>query len=698
MVIDDMKRLLVAFFMLIAFFSLICTVNASFDYKIFWQYKTYESTNIEPVIAYINPDEGMNIFFASGNDIHVLDSFGREIWNYELDDDVFHMTVRDINNDKYPELIVGSKSTGVYVYKYRGDLIWHRMESRHKVYTIVQDIDLRPGMEILTASGFNITLYSSEGDKIWSFKTLREINTKPILKDLDLDGKLDVIVGANDLMYVISTPPYKSMFYQTNGGVLPQPIVFDIDRDGLLEIIYSTGGNKVNILNHSQTGLDLELEHDVERGIVTSPIIIDMGGDKVFDMIIGTQNRFLYVINSSGYRLWKYSTPIRLHYPPANADLNMDGIDEIIYPSGDTLFILNDTRTVWSYKVKKPITSSPIVKDINGDHIAEILVSTNDGTLNVFSREYYVKKSIADDFYKKAIDYYESESYFNSIAYNELAKQQYEKIGDSESLIKTKRLVLRIEANELLNMGQVYYDFGFYTNSEELSDKSLQTFKMINYREGIEESLFLKQKSIMHREAEDLIDLSKLDYVEGKFIDSRFKALQASRLYRLINYTEGFLDADSVVEDVFNKIHADSYYFLAVLAYYNKTESAEARHYLSKAEDAFSKVNDTEGLERIGRIDKRITADSLLVKAQSNYKSGHKREAFGFALDAKTIYGQLGYDIGLLKAQDIIDKSGIVEEPGKIRTLEEKNDIIMYALVALVSLLIVLLIVKKVKS
>jgi tetratricopeptide (TPR) repeat protein len=668
--------------------------SASLDYGVYWKFRSDEKPTAKPEIALIPSLNKTNVFYPSGGSLHVLEPDGGTVWQYRIPADIHSITVGDINQDDKPEVVIGSTTGQVYAYTYRGGLLWQVNESKTNVYATLGNLDERQGIEVLTASRFNVTLYSSNGSRIWTFNTIREMNTPPVLADVDLDGRLEVVLGANDLLYVIKELPYGYSFHSFIGGGVKSPVVADLDRDGVREIIYATGDGRLSVLNYTANHLLLEWDHDVEKAIVSGPVVLDLGGDGVLDVIVGSQNRFLYVVNASGDRLWRYSTPVRVDYTPAYGDFDLDGVDDLVFSSGDSLYILNNSNSMWSYSCDSEISSSPVVADITGDGVPEILVTLDDCCLTVFARRYYVLKSAADRFYGIAEDYYDSGSEFNAIAFNELSRRVYERLECEEGLSNTRNLDKRIEADELYNMGAVYYDFGYYINARELASKSLETYKNIGYPTGVDRALSLKQRAIMHSQAEELVNLSELDYIEERYIDSRFKALQASRLYRTLNYSEGVLNADSIVERAYNKIHADSYYHLAVFSYFNKTNTDEARHYLSKAADTYTLINDSEGIKHVEKIGKWITADELLQKAESSMKSGQPGEAVHYASTARRLYSELEYETGFLKASDLVKKARKIEQDVDLRLESGIADYWLTAVVVLIVVLAVCLIIK----
>ncbi|MFH1403460.1 MAG: hypothetical protein ABIH11_04245 [Candidatus Altiarchaeota archaeon] len=690
-----------SFFAFLAILLLAGSSNAVLDYEVYWNFNPNTRPSGNPIPGFV---KGLNetwLFYPSEGVLYLLNPKGEKVGEYPVGGEIYSVDVGDLDGDGVTEVAVGHES-GVEVYQVRlhgdiGDQAWSKTLIAGGRYVRIADLDGRIGLEVLVLGGYNVALYSSSGSLIWGVKSIRMISTPPVVSDVDSDGVVEILFGAGDLMYLLKTPPYEPEFYSDVGDVM-QPInVVDFDGDFNREIVYSTSGGRIYSLSYGDKGFDVEDVYPVSRGVSTGSVVLDLNSDGVMDALVGTKKRSLYAVNHTGDGLWYYTTQSTLDVEPVLGDIDSDGIMEILYPQGDTLYMLDHSSAIWSREFKSSLYGRPLVADITGDHKPEIIVTLNNGGIVVYSSRSMVDRSNAERLYGRAEDFYGKGSFANALAFNDLARNEYSKIGDTEGLLKASRMEKRIEADEFFNMGEVYYEFGYFTSAGELSARSLEIFESIGYTPGIERALVLQKKSSLQMEAEELVDLSQLDYTSGKYNDSKFKILQASRIFRVLNYTEGVLGADVMVERVYGKMSADSYYFLGVLTYFNNTDLIEARHYISKAEDTYKLINDTEGLRRVRDIDRRITADDLMIKAVKSIDSGNMGQALSYALTAREIYTELGYEIGVLKSEDIIRSTGldVKEDAGQI-TKTPANP--LYIAVAVVFILLAVALIARKKT
>ena len=89
----------------------------------------------------------------------------------------------------------------------------------------------------------------------------------------------------------------------TDTAIWSSPSTFDLDRDGYLESIFGTyfvsgpGDNKIYCIN--QTG-DLEWSYDTEHNFRSSPAIADIDQDGLPEVIVGSMDSYLNCLNLTG--------------------------------------------------------------------------------------------------------------------------------------------------------------------------------------------------------------------------------------------------------------------------------------------------------------------------------------------------------------------------------------------------------------
>ncbi|RME60662.1 hypothetical protein D6779_01785 [Candidatus Parcubacteria bacterium] len=167
----------------------------------------------------------------------------------------------------------------------------------------------------------------------------------------------------------------------------------DIDGNGVPEIVTTVshyfaypGDAQVQVLN-----LDGSIRHFVSVGVDASPTIligdIDNNGQKEI-VEAGSAANDIRVLDAT-------LTPIATRTLPAGAgpwvasgalaDIDGDGIKEILLPHGGTLRVLNGMTLVekWNHVFAGATSLQAFAADLNGDNRAEVIVRTSDGVVHV---------------------------------------------------------------------------------------------------------------------------------------------------------------------------------------------------------------------------------------------------------------------------------------------------------------------------
>ncbi|MCX7733096.1 MAG: VCBS repeat-containing protein [candidate division WOR-3 bacterium] len=224
------------------------------------------------------------------------------------------------------------------------------------------------------------------------------------LADLDADGRQEVIMPSTagqlhvwryDGSYYPGWP--KSFSYMGQYAAAAA----DIDRDGLIEIAICTrgmtSGGAVYVYDRNgNVKPGFPFNGLVNGNFADSPTLADIDGDDTLEIIAGERDwpiGHLHVLRHNGTRqpgAWPCSLD---HVPALGAavgDINLDGQQEIVYASYNSLYVLHPDGTVlpgW------PVTSpngakfsyqSPALADLDGDDTLEIIVAMHQGTQGVY--------------------------------------------------------------------------------------------------------------------------------------------------------------------------------------------------------------------------------------------------------------------------------------------------------------------------
>jgi hypothetical protein len=200
--------------------------------------------------------------------------------------------------------------------------------------------------------------------------------------DIDQDGKGDIVVNET-IINIEEIESSKSELYILNWNknvnenysisltdffIYPyyfKPLVGDIDGDGKKEIIlFGRFKRKVT----DETFSYKPLKGETLKNLKDKFFVIDNG-------IIGIDITDIIDISTS--------TP-----PPTLGDINSDGKEEIIIPSGTNLYAIDEKgNLLWNFNIGYHIASQPVILDIDSDGKPKILFISRDGKIKVLNGE-----------------------------------------------------------------------------------------------------------------------------------------------------------------------------------------------------------------------------------------------------------------------------------------------------------------------
>lgn len=167
------------------------------------------------------------------------------------------------------------------------------------------------------------------------------------------------------------------------------PIPADYDGDGSLEFLlasdsYALGGVTVmSPICHVRWGIPLDNAHGA-KGLQA---IGDVDGDGLVEIGFGClDGRVFCYRGRDGALLWEVPDVLGSGASFASGDLDGDHKDEFLYPlaSDEIIAFDQDAPNHILWRVSLPGTpGTPILADVNGDGLVEILVCTDDGYLNI---------------------------------------------------------------------------------------------------------------------------------------------------------------------------------------------------------------------------------------------------------------------------------------------------------------------------
>jgi len=234
----------------------------------------------------------------------------------------------------------------------------------------------------------------------------REAFSSPAIADITGDTTPEIVVASMDGTVEAFRASDRVRIWSRDTGSSPiqsSPTLSDLGSDGKADVVVGTMDGRVLWLDgptgsivrtfrqgapqHCPAGQDCRPD-----GFFATPAVADINGDGIKDIIAPSYDHSVYAWSKTGGLLWRRFLEDTLWSSPVVADIDRDNRPEIILggdiyggnplgkPAGGLTWILKrDGSTYHGYPKSTPgqtVWSSPAVADINGDSYKDVIVGT----------------------------------------------------------------------------------------------------------------------------------------------------------------------------------------------------------------------------------------------------------------------------------------------------------------------------------
>jgi len=171
----------------------------------------------------------------------------------------------------------------------------------------------------------------------------------------------------------------------------------DIDGDGKPEIVFGTYFNDEHLYAVNAEDGTLLWKHKSDGGPFDASIaIIDLDGDAKPEILAAdSAHGNLRCLSGEGKEIWRVKLASGTDSPPAVADLDGDGVLEIVVGTmwkangeGDvTVYRADNRKVVWQRSFKGCVQSEPCLVDLDGDKTLDVIVTSwrGDNAVHAYS-------------------------------------------------------------------------------------------------------------------------------------------------------------------------------------------------------------------------------------------------------------------------------------------------------------------------
>ncbi|MCA1839216.1 MAG: VCBS repeat-containing protein [Actinobacteria bacterium] len=353
--------------------------------------------------------------------------------------------VGDVDGDGKPEVIAGSDNGWVYVWHRDGTPAanWPQFTGFNGDYpsrcatNACTGVWAGPTIADLDGDGTSEIIVGSFSHKIWVFRgdgsvmygwprdVWDGVASSAAVADLDGDGASDIVIGSDLESDCANCPPYGTLrrgglvhAFRLDGTEIPgwpvqtdsfqwsSPVIADLDKDGSPEVISGGGffpsdstsgtetrGHHVYVWDASG---HLKWRHDTEGVVIGSVAVADMNGDGYPEVAVGTAgysrpdgsvvNGQLSLLMYNGFRMWSTFgiTPSASNGSgsymggPVLADVTGDGKPEVVASDADfhvKAYSIN-ADLVMDKGTNYSMVNSPAVGDLDGDGKNEVVAAS----------------------------------------------------------------------------------------------------------------------------------------------------------------------------------------------------------------------------------------------------------------------------------------------------------------------------------
>jgi outer membrane protein assembly factor BamB len=350
-----------------------------------WRHATLGFIYSSPAVGDVNNDGNIDVVFASyDKNLYALTGYnGTRIFNFTTNGSIASSpSLSSISNSNYLYIFIASYDGNMYaVNGSDGKKIWN-FSTQGLIYSspALYDINSDGKLEIIFGS-YDKNVYALDaetGVKIWNYSTGGKIASSPAV--VNMNGDVLIVFGSYDnKLYALNSTGNLLWQFEAGDKIESSPAIDDVNSDGIYEIAFGSYDNKTYLLNASNG--QLIWSYPTNNWITSSPVIANIGGSK--KVIIASHDSNVYCFNANGSINWTFAIPTggRIQSSPSIADVDLDGVNDVILGSSDSrLYALSGLtgKPIWHYKVNAYIFSSPTIADINGDGNLDFLFGSLD--------------------------------------------------------------------------------------------------------------------------------------------------------------------------------------------------------------------------------------------------------------------------------------------------------------------------------
>jgi outer membrane protein assembly factor BamB len=282
----------------------------------------------------------------------------------------------DLAGDGVQVWVFGTYFNDEHLYAVRakdGDILWKFKSERgpFDAGVALTDLDGDGKLEVLAADSSTGTLFclDAAGKPKWTFKLPNSTDSPPAVADVDGDGKPEVVVGTMMLGdkhgRVVCLDPVtqkEKWVVKVPGHVQSEPAVVPLRGKGLDVIVTTWRGDKAV---HALSGTDGSplWSHTMAGEMYHGVSAFDHGGLKIVAASIAGD---VCLLDAAGKEVWARKPGGYLFGPTSVADLDGNGVPEVVVAGGRLTVFAADGTEKWRSPEYGSVPRGVAVADLDG--------------------------------------------------------------------------------------------------------------------------------------------------------------------------------------------------------------------------------------------------------------------------------------------------------------------------------------------
>jgi len=261
--------------------------------------------------------------------------------------------------------------------------------------TIVKLRSNYPGVSIIDSVATYGNLWS--GSSMWNhttpftFQTVSTLPSEPIPFELHITSNQDAAFPyTNVLPITVELSLVQQGWPKVLGGATnTSAIIWDLNGDGQKEVIFGDHTGRIHALQADGTTYLPGFPYESGSAVIGSIAMGKLSSNDDMYLVANLQNGSIICLNKLGQLQWTASGYGTLRSTPVIADLNFDGISEVITVTQTRRLVVltaaGNNYTGFPIILDNAMLTSPALGDLNGDGILDIICGTITNTLHAIN-------------------------------------------------------------------------------------------------------------------------------------------------------------------------------------------------------------------------------------------------------------------------------------------------------------------------